>query len=718
MRLLGHGKDEYTDIVYTTEENIHHQVQIFGLYAGYKNTVTLETSSGAVRDFNIWTEPLPGVMTNVELVTDEAKPIGDRLFYLCDKWRTVFDINGDVRWYMANISTAFSGIDVMDPASHSFWFSTEGSSSSMATVFCMSFTGRVRGKFFVLGKSAHHDADLLPDGRLMYLSKWRGETSELSILDPEDGSLTTYYDPQEIFDTVKASLEYQTKDHEWDFTHANAVEYIEANNSLLLSFRNQHTILNIDYDTKEIKWALTPAYTMTKDGQAKAIQEKLTEHLVLPASDDSSFAWFYSQHSPQLIQYDPENETYDIVLFDNGTDRFLAFEEEKEDRNQEKYSRIVRYRIDAENRTVTQIYEYGGDYPDYYSEQCGSAQYLPDLDYYVGNFPGPEYDDTRVSVVTVSDGEGEVVETYEITNTSDGTYRCYAYDTAAYAQTENVLGNPGEYMEKYDLLDKVWTLSDYKKSEGSEQYKVREIELTKHGLTIRGTILGEEEKNRNHRFRLIATDENGRQYTMVLIGYRLIHFYMPGINMDNLPPGRYRLGIFAERDKEPMGYTEIPYIYTTDGYKAMIEPAAGAKEEQNTTNWDVQIQEVQIRETLETVVPVTQYDGSIDDVPYTYSASEGSVLVLLNLQVSKSGKGSGGFSWKNVLLRDENGNAFERMNDTFLSDHEYERMAGTDIRIGSKTGWISFEVPKELADQNLELYYQDENGEMILSIEK
>ena len=725
-----HGKDPAGNITYVTEESTWHEVQIFGLYADWDNLVTLETSSGQSRDFEITTEPLPDTMSQVKKTSGTGTQLENHLFYVCDQYRTVFDQNGDVRWYMAGLSTAFSGIDEIDPENHCFWFSTEGTSQSMATVYCMSFTGRIRGIFFTLGKSAHHDGTLLPDGRLLYYSKWGKPSSELSILDPSDGSVSLYYDPQELFDEDLGSLEYATKDHAWDFTHANTVEYLAQNDSLLLSFRNQHVVMDMDFSTKNINWVLTPAYSVDASGNAHAFQEKLTDALILPDENDTGFEWFYSQHAPRLISYEEETDVYDIVLLDNGTDRFVADDSSSPEETDEKYSRLVRYQIDAKNRSVTQIYQYGQDHPEYYSDQCGSAQYLEENGHYIASFPGLEEQDSRISFVTESDSDGKEIAEYQITNTSDGIYRAFSCDASVFAEEGSTLRSPENYMTRYNLLDETWKKSDYPVSAGSESYSISEITLTDQGLSIRGFVREKEARNKNHTFRLIARNENGDQYSFSLIRFRKFRFYMPGIPMNQLPEGTYQLAIYAEVRGEVLGCTEIPYQYVSKtasdtGETLSDEPASETTAEKNAANtdtnqgdtlWEIRIQEATTADSLQTTVPVTQYDGSVDQVPYSNAPADGHIYVLLHLDVVKAGKGTGSFSWDKVSLQDENGNCYTRINDSFLSDHGYDRMAGTDIKIGSKSGWICFEIPADSAEGALTLLYKEEGQEIELLV--
>ncbi|MDO4518754.1 MAG: aryl-sulfate sulfotransferase [Eubacteriales bacterium] len=707
-----HGKTEDADISYTADKETHHEIQIFGLYPDYENTVTIVTESGNTRDFIIRTDPVPETMTRITKKELSEEPMSERLFYVCDKWRTIFDRHGDIRWYMTGVMAAFSGIDEIDYKNHCFWISTEGSSASMATVYCVSFTGKMLGQYFYLGKSAHHDATLLPDGKLMYLSKWRTKSAELSILDPETGKLELYMDPQELFDDSIGSLEYSTRDDSWDFLHINSVEYIPANDSLLLSFRNQHMIMSMDYKTRKVNWVLTPAYK--EEGEnAEAIQSAFSDVLILPKKEED-FEWFYSQHSPRLISYDSNSEVYDIVLFDNGTDRFLASESGNANRNEEKYSRLVRYQIDAKNKTVKQIYEFGQDYPEYYSDQCGSAQYIMEENRYVANFPCLEMeDDSRTSIVTESDENGKLTAEYELENIPDGSYRTIAYDMETFITTENVISNAQDYTEVYQLDGKKWEMKEFKPSVQSEVYQVDDMVLTDHGLRIKGQILGIEKEDKL-KIRLLAIDSVGKIYAISLINYGHNKFYLQGIDMKALPKETYQLAIDIERNDEEIGYKMIPYLYT--------EEKVGLSEEntkrkysltENTTNWDVEILDVIQTEELKTIVPVTQYDLSIDNVEYLNHAQEGMRYLLLNMKIKKSGSGSAAFSWKNVILTDINGDIYTRSDDIFLENHGYDRMPGTDIKMGSKTGWICFEIPEESEEGAFTLEYQGKDGERL-----
>ena len=558
------GKTEDTTISYTTAANTHHEVQIFGLYPNYLNKVTLTTSSGNSRLFEIQTEPMPEDMTTVKKLESNGIQLNDNLFFVCDGNRTVFDKSGDIRWYMYNIEKSSpNGIEEFDFQTGNFWFSTNPYSANNATIYCMSFTGKVQGKYIINGLPAHHDASLTPDGKLLYLSKiGQGELATISSLDPKTGSVTEYLDLLDIIDSSLGSLEYSTV-NTLDYFHPNTVEYVKENNSLLISLRNHHMVLNIDYSTKNINWILTSALKEV-NGKIYAIQENLTEYLILPEENDEEFEWFYSQHDPTLVSYDKANGIFDLVLFDNGTDRFLPTQADDPDRNTEKYSRIVHYQIDEKSKTVKQIYQYGKEEGEnIYSTACGSAQFLHDNSHYIANF---WTDNTisgvnNLSRVTETAKDGTVVASYQIGNTLEGSYRTYSIPFEKFIVNGNVFSDVIKYTEYYKMG------YEFTENNGSLPIKdeievtIKDIAITQSGFELYGE--GDILSNIDgwNAFSLIATGEQG-QYIIPLVNINKKQFYTAGIDISQLPKDVYKLGIYIWRSNDIYGYTEIPYKIT------------------------------------------------------------------------------------------------------------------------------------------------------------
>lgn len=130
--------------------------------------------------------------------------------------------------------------------------------------------------------------------------------------------------------------------------------------------------------------------------------------------------------------------------------------------------------------------------------------------------------------------------------------------------------------------------------------------------------------------------------------------------------------------------------------------------------WTVELRGADIRDSLFTQAGLKQYDGSIMDVDYSDSPSEGHVFLILTLTVSKTAAGGGQFDWDKLTVADGDGNTYSRMeNDTFLQNHQYNRMASTPLQIGEHKGSVCFEVPADKAEGTFTLQYDAGDAGML-----
>lgn len=142
-----------------------------------------------------------------------------------------------------------------------------------------------------------------------------------------------------------------------------------------------------------------------------------------------------------------------------------------------------------------------------------------------------------------------------------------------------------------------------------------------------------------------------------------------------------------------------------------------ASEGSGAFTWQIELRGAEVKESLHTDAGVPQYDGEVLDVAFDNEPAEGCSFLILTLTVTKSAAGGGAFDWDKLTVVDENGNAYNRMeNDSFLDSHAYRRMAGTSLQIGENKGSICFEIPTEVASGKLVLNY-DAGDEGINSIE-
>jgi len=146
-------------------------------------------------------------------------------------------------------------------------------------------------------------------------------------------------------------------DFKADWFHINAITQSLSDNSLVVSGRNQG-VLKVDSDNN-LKWILAPHRAWGKSGRngngfetsdhlltaIDSNEKPFPSHVQQGRQGNAEFEWSTGQHAVNVL------DNGNILLFDNGLSR-----------NFEKtptYSRAVEYRIDEENMTIQQVWEYG-----------------------------------------------------------------------------------------------------------------------------------------------------------------------------------------------------------------------------------------------------------------------------------------------------------------------------------------------------------------------
>jgi len=160
----------------------------------------------------------------------------------------------------------------------------------------------------------HHDAIGLPGGAILALGSevrtldlpWLAEPAQVVgdvLLEiDEDDQVVWQWSAFDHLDPTRIPLEdsrQPDEDGEIDWTHGNALVYLEADDSILLSMCTQNWIVKIDRATSEVVWRLGA------EGDFSLLDPD-------PASDR---IWFSTQHAPEM------HADGRLVLLDNGTDR-------------------------------------------------------------------------------------------------------------------------------------------------------------------------------------------------------------------------------------------------------------------------------------------------------------------------------------------------------------------------------------------------------------
>ena len=356
------GKDALTTYTHTFEAAKKHFLPIYGLYADKENEVVI--SYGKVsKTIKIKTDKLPDdISLPTRVVKDTSKLTNDLYFYTPSSkgYTAAYDVNGDVRWYL----TINSIWEVNRLQNGHLLLSTERLVNSpyyMTGLYEMDMLGKIYTEYSLEG-GYHHDYYEMENGNLIVASDnfANGKTVEDYVveLDRKTGKIVKTWDISSILNHEDGKSENWS---EYDWFHNNAVWYDKKTNSITLSGRHQDAVINISYDDGSLNWIIGDKTNWSEDYQKYFFTPK-----------GKNFEWQWSQHAAMIT---PEGY---VFLFDNGNNK-SKIESEYVDASK-SYSRGVMYKIDTENMTIEQVYEYG--------KERGSSFYSPyisDVDYLASN---------------------------------------------------------------------------------------------------------------------------------------------------------------------------------------------------------------------------------------------------------------------------------------------------------------------------------------------
>jgi len=211
----------------------------------------------------------------------------------------------------------------------------------------------------------HHEVKLLPDGRVIYLSRVIREWSDGAGNIPQEGDTLGVWDTDtghdeivwNIFDHVSPkdrtfpdSDTTLPEQFMWggcdrnetvqDWSHGNSI-HVNQDGTVLVSFRHLDQIIKLSEDFEEVIWRL--------GGPGG-------EFIFLDPRDR-----FYHQHSAVELQ------NGNVLLFDNGNGR--------SSKEGGEYSRSLELELDLDEFTVTKVWEYRHS-PDIFSDCCSNVTKL------------------------------------------------------------------------------------------------------------------------------------------------------------------------------------------------------------------------------------------------------------------------------------------------------------------------------------------------------
>ncbi len=341
------GKTESTDLTFETETAAAHRIPVIGLYPAMENTVILKLSdeSGTVfetQEVKIQTEGMPDrlndIIRPVKTAGSSAYPLtivsGQNTYY-----PFAYDCEGNIRWYLDK-KTANYGLYALSNGRLIFQdtagYVTSTQKPQSTNLYEMDYLGRTYSLYYLPGGSHHEVIEKEPGGNLLALTSTLKDHFEDKIveLDRKTGEIVNEL---ELIDILGKTFVTRM-----DWAHINTVSYQPEDDTIIISPRNLHSVIKLNWSTKEIQWILCDPRFWEGTG--------FEDYVLKPEGD---FTYHFQQHSSYQIAADLDNNpnTAELTLFDNhqdGNSDVPYFEDAGE-----SYSIV--YSIDEKAGTVRQL---------------------------------------------------------------------------------------------------------------------------------------------------------------------------------------------------------------------------------------------------------------------------------------------------------------------------------------------------------------------------
>lgn len=374
-----------------------HRLDVFGLYGDHENAVEVSflDNNGNERikkSITLNTGPLPSKLPLIEIdIAKREKMDGDLTLVSYRGLGIPFmpfimDSYGDIRWYLD-----YAGHPVLSRITYecgierlingNLYF---GDVSNHA-VFEIDFHGRVLKSWKFEGYTFHHNVIEKPNGNFLVAASKNTSThlngkptiNDIIIeIDRANGSIVKEWDLKQILDENRTVWMNNLGNNTVNWLHNNGLYYDENDNSIIISARFQGA-MKITSDNR-LKWILAPHLKWGKDRNGLDLNTKLLQPIdqnnqpiddldVLEGrTNHPDFEWAWYPHSPLVKSPDS------FMFFDNGDTRNYS--------TSELYSRAVEYKIDEENMTVKQVWQYGKERGiETYSRIQSDVDFLPNM---------------------------------------------------------------------------------------------------------------------------------------------------------------------------------------------------------------------------------------------------------------------------------------------------------------------------------------------------
>ena len=532
-----HGEDELSTFSHTFESSKIHYLPVYGLYPDTENTVTIvytEDGEEKEKELKIKTEALPEDFILPTSVEADKENLSNDLYFFTPSskgYTCAYDVNGDVRWYLSSNALW----DNARLENGHLLISTERLINSpyyMTGLYEIDLLGKIYQEYSLPG-GYHHDYDELPNGNLLVASddfnNPSGTVEDYIVeLDRTTGNIVKTFDLKDVLPMEEGKSENWIN---YDWFHNNAVWYDEATNSITLSGRHQDAVINIDYESGELNWII---------GDPTNWSEEYQKYFFTPVGDD--FEWQWSQHAAMIT---PEGY---VFILDNGNNKSKVKEEYVS--AEDSYTRGVMYKIDTDEMTIEQVWEYGKERgSEFYSPYISDVDYI-EKDHYIVHSGGIVYKDGKVQNQPAGLGGADVLvsDTVELLN-----------DEVIF---EIKLPTNNYRVEKMN----VYEVGEYQKGQAKRLGSLGKTEVTKTGFGLSSSTSELKEIKEEHEIeftkeedRLVFTGRFKRGSEVNVVLYQDLFTKVYNVSISKKPYTALCVDIFSEEETEN-GITVTKYI--------------------------------------------------------------------------------------------------------------------------------------------------------------
>lgn len=300
--------------VTTMESDKEHIIPIYGLIENKDNEVRLVLENGLEKTLNIKTDKIDSIF---KYQYNGVNNSNSSLFINSPRGKFSLDGFGKVNWYMDNSNYE------MEVTSDKKIYLLDNYNRLVET----DFMGQVTRMYYVDLMGNNHQLVMLDNGNMMAIDS----SFSISEINYETGEVVKVVDLIEILMDVDPEIDI-TK----SVVYMNYFQYVEEDNTILISIRGLDTIIKYDLSEKKIIWMIT---------DNEIFSSKFSNYKLNLVGDGS---YFVGQHTP----YMKGNYLY---VFDNNN---CYFNDTNEFSSLGKSSAII-YEINGMD--IREVYRYKSD---------------------------------------------------------------------------------------------------------------------------------------------------------------------------------------------------------------------------------------------------------------------------------------------------------------------------------------------------------------------